>query len=288
MSLEIYNNASFFCSKKITQNYSTSFSLGIKTLSHGLQDPIYAIYGMVRVADEIVDTFHQYPQKELLDKFKQDTFDAIRMEISTNPVLQCFQATVNKFNIPLDLIEAFFDSMYMDLSKIEYNSELYQKYIYGSAEVVGLMCLKVFCYEDDETYSKLQKPARALGAAFQKVNFLRDFKNDFKDLGRLYFPNINFSKLTPDDKKEIERDIEKDFIESYKGIILLPKSSRYGVLLAFQYYQGLLSKIKQSSVEHLHSERIRVSNAHKLILLGKMLFRKNFSNQIITIANTPA
>jgi phytoene/squalene synthetase len=150
------------------------------------------------------------------------------------------------------------------------------------------MCLKVFCYEDDETYSKLQKPARALGAAFQKVNFLRDFKNDFKDLGRLYFPNINFSKLTPDDKKEIERDIEKDFIESYKGIILLPKSSRYGVLLAFQYYQGLLSKIKQSSVEHLHSERIRVSNAHKLILLGKMLFRKNFSNQIITIANTPA
>lgn len=271
MSITIYHDSSFVCSQKITEHYSTSFSLGIKTLSKEFQKSIYAIYGMVRLADEIVDTFHGFEQKTLLDEFKKETFDSIERGISLNPILQSFQLTVNQYNIPHHLIHSFFDSMHMDLNEIQYDNKLYNQYIYGSAEVVGLMCLHIFCKGDIKRYNELLEPAKALGAAFQKVNFLRDLSADTQDLGRMYFPKIDFSSFTKEEKELIEEDIKNDFLIAYQGILKLPDGAKLGVLIAYRYYVSLLKKIKKSNIATLKSERISVSNFHKLFLLAKMV-----------------
>lgn len=271
MSIQLYHDSAFVCSQKITENYSTSFSLGIKTLSKEYQKAIYAIYGMVRLADEIVDTFHGHDQKTLLDEFVKETFDSIDRKISLNPILQSFQLTVHEYQIPLDLISSFFDSMYMDLNEIQYDNDLYKQYIYGSAEVVGLMCLHVFCKGDMKKYEELIEPAKALGAAFQKVNFLRDLSADNHDLGRMYFPKIDFNSFTPAEKVQIEEDIRQDFIHAYQGILNLPEGARMGVLLAYRYYVSLFIKIQKANIATLKRERIRVSNFHKMYLLIKML-----------------
>lgn len=280
MSIQLYHKTSYECSKVITQRYSTSFSLGIKTLSPEFRDPIYAIYGMVRLADEIVDTFHGYPKEQLLDAFKQDTMQAIASGISLNPALHSFQQTVNQYQIPLDLINAFFDSMYMDLKDIQYDANLYQTYIYGSAEVVGLMCLKVFCKDNPALYEQLKAPARSLGAAFQKVNFLRDIKDDYNGLGRMYFPNVNFNVISGREKQEIEEDILRDFQLAYEGIMQLPEGAKCGVLLAYKYYLRLFEKIRNTSVDHLKSARIRVNNLHKIMLLISLVFRNYFQTRL--------
>lgn len=271
----LYSQTAFDCSKLITNAYSTSFSLGIKTLHKKYHEPIYAIYGFVRYADEIVDTFHEHDKKELLLRFKKDTYTSIAEKISLNPVLHSFQEVVNKYNIDLDLIEAFLVSMEMDLSKKEYSDPEYKKYIYGSAEVVGLMCLKVFCEGDQKYYQSLLEPAKSLGSAFQKVNFLRDIKSDFDERGRIYFPGVDFSNFTGKDKFEIEEDIRMDFQNSLVGIKNLPKGVRSGVYLAYVYYQVLFRKITKLSPETIKTKRIRIPNFRKLLLLMRSyLFHK--------------
>ncbi|WP_027003861.1 phytoene/squalene synthase family protein [Hugenholtzia roseola] len=268
-SLDLYNLTTLKCSRLITQHYSTSFTLGIQTLHKDLHYPIYAIYGFVRYADEIVDTFHNYPKATLLARFKEDTYRAIEEGISTNPVLHAFQLVVRQYSIENELIEAFLHSMEMDLHKQDYNENKYAEYIYGSAEVVGLMCLRVFCQNDDNLYQTLKEPARSLGAAFQKVNFLRDMKSDYEDRGRIYFPHLKLKNFDADSKRQIEADIQKDFDDAYKGIIRLPKKARLGVYLAYVYYVKLFHKIKQSSTHQLLQERIRVPNRYKMVLLAK-------------------
>ncbi|MCS6794491.1 MAG: phytoene/squalene synthase family protein [Raineya sp.] len=267
--LELYNITTLKCSKLITEHYSTSFTLGIKTLAKRFHFPIYAIYGFVRYADEIVDTFHEHNKKELLERFRKDTFDAIAEKISLNPVLHSFQLVVNQYNIERELIEAFLHSMEMDLYFKEYNSAKYKEYIYGSAEVVGLMCLRVFCEGDNQLYERLREPARSLGSAFQKINFLRDLKSDFYERGRTYFPEVNFEKFDEKTKKLIEADIQKDFDEAYKGIVQLPRGARMGVYLAYVYYTTLFKKIKAQPAETIMQKRIRVPNLHKFTLLLK-------------------
>ena len=278
MSVSLYNTTTFECSKLITQHYSTSFTLGIKTLDKSLHYPIYAIYGFVRYADEIVDTFHDHDKKYLLDKFKADTYEAIEKRISMNPVIHSFQETVNKYNISHDLIEAFLHSMEMDLYNEDYTEDSYQEYIYGSAEVVGLMCLYVFCNGDIDEYERLKEPARRLGAAFQKVNFIRDIKSDYKDRGRVYFPGVNFETFSKADKDAIEREIQEDFEEAYKGILELPKEARFGVYIAYTYYQKLFKKITKLPASRILSERIRIPDARKIAILTKTYFmhRLNF------------
>jgi phytoene synthase len=247
--LELYNKTCLECSKLITNRYSTSFSLGIRVFDKRFRSPIYAIYGFVRFADEIVDTFHDYPKEELLNRFWKDTYQAIDEKISLNPVLHAFQETVHKYKIEKELIEAFLKSMEMDLYFNNYDPSKYKEYIYGSAEVVGLMCLRVFCEGDDAMYQQLKEPARSLGSAFQKINFLRDMASDFDDRGRVYFPGVDFTRFTAQDKIDIEADIKKDFDDAYAGIIQLPKGVRLGVYLAYVYYTNLFQKIKQSPVE---------------------------------------
>ena len=269
---DLYSQTAFDCSKLITNTYSTSFSLGIKTLNKKYHESIYAIYGFVRYADEIVDTFHDHDKAELLARFKKDTYVAIEEGISLNPVLHSFQIVVNKFNIDHDLIEAFLLSMEMDLSKTDYEDPDYEKYIYGSAEVVGLMCLKVFCEGDEDHYQSLLKPARHLGSAFQKVNFLRDIKSDYDDRGRVYFPGVDFNNFTQEDKKNIELDIRDEFRSSLDGIKRLPKGARAGVYLAYIYYTVLFKKIKNSSPDKVKTERIRVPNFVKFLLLVRCYF----------------
>ena len=277
MSVSLYKTTTFECSKLITQHYSTSFTLGIKTLDKTLHYPIYAIYGFVRYADEIVDTFHDFDKKYLLDKFKADTYEAIESKISLNPVIHSFQETVNKYNISLDLIEAFLHSMEMDLYQEDYTEASYQEYIYGSAEVVGLMCLYVFCNGDIAEYERLKEPARRLGAAFQKVNFIRDIKSDYKDRGRVYFPGVNFDTFSKTDKDLIEREIQEDFDEAYKGIMQLPKEAKLGVYLAYIYYQKLFKKIAKLPASRILSERIRIPDARKIALLTKTYFMHRFN-----------
>ena len=264
-------------SKDITQTYSTSFSLGIKTLSKRFHPPIYGIYGMVRIADEIVDTFHDFDKKYLLNKFKQDTFEAIETGISLNPVLFSFQKVVSDYNIPLELIAAFFTSMEMDLYETTYEVNQYEAYIYGSAEVVGLMCLKVFTEGNNELYEQLKAPAKSLGAAFQKINFLRDIKSDFDERGRIYFPGIDLSNFGEDAKRQIEQDVEQDFRKAYQGILQLPISSRAGVLLSYKYYLLLFKKIRRVPVSKIASTRIRVPNFQKLSLLFTTIMRHQFA-----------
>ena len=275
--LTLFRDVCYECSKLVTHRYSTSFSLGIRVFDKKLRGPIYAIYGFVRFADEIVDTFHDFPKADLLERFKQDTYLAIEEGISLNPILHSFQETVRKYNIDRELIDAFLRSMEMDLYHSTYGDHLYDEYIYGSAEVVGLMCLKVFCGGNQEEYDELVAPARSLGAAFQKINFLRDMKSDFDDRGRVYFPGVDFSSFTEKEKKEIEQDIKKDFDDAYVGVVKLPKGARFGVYLAYIYYTNLFAKIKNAPVTRVVNERIRVPNRRKFYLLFSSALRNSLN-----------
>lgn len=256
-------------SRKVTKAYSTSFYAGIRCLDRKIRKDVHAIYGLVRFADEIVDTFHGYDKEILLREFRQATFDAIERKISLNPILHSFQETVNEYRIDHALIEQFFDSMQMDLQPVHYTKESYDLYILGSAEVVGLMCLKIFVYGDEAEYQRLKPAAMKLGSAFQKINFLRDLRSDFNDLGRTYFPDIDTQNITPEEKKQIEAEIDAEFKEAYAGIIQLPKSSRFGVYVSYVYYTKLLRKIKRKSANDLLSGRIRVPNNVKAMLFAK-------------------
>lgn len=264
--MDLYLQVSLDASKRLTQAYSTSFSSGIRTLDKSYHEAIYAVYGFVRLADEIVDTFYEQDQADLLTRFRQDTYRAIEEKISLNPILHSFQWAVNKFHMERDLIDAFLYSMEMDLTDRVYDQATYKQYIYGSAEVVGLMCLRVFCAGDLAEYERLKPDACALGSAFQKINFLRDIKSDFEDRGRVYFPGIDYTNFTEREKKEIEADIQADFDAGLRGIENLPKTARKGVLLAYEYYIRLFEKIKLVPVERLKSERIRVPDWEKLLI----------------------
>ncbi len=272
-----FHEVSQQCSKAVTEKYSTSFSSAIRLLHIDLRTPIYNIYGFVRFADEIVDTFHQYKKEELLLDFKKETYAAITRGISLNPILHSFQITVRDYNIPSDLIEAFFKSMEMDLSKTEYNSNGYREYIYGSAEVVGLMCLYVFCEGDKNLYNDLRPSAQALGAAFQKVNFLRDVKADYEQLNRSYFPEVDFKNFTPYMKKQIEDDITADFENAYEGILHLPAKARFGVYVAYKYYLSLFKKIKRTTPADILEQRIRIPNYGKAYIVAKAGLRSQFN-----------
>lgn len=275
----IFDNLSHEMSALTTKKYSTSFSLGISFLKKDLQEPIYAVYGFVRFADEIVDSFHNFDKAELLEDFKQQTYTAIEKGISLNPILNSFQWAVNKYNIPLDLIETFLASMEMDLESetASFDQTKYEQYILGSAEVVGLMCLKIFVRGDEIAYEKLKDSAMKLGSAFQKINFLRDLKEDYQELGRTYFPGINMDDFSAEVKKEIEEDIAKDFHEGYQGIIKLPKDARFGVYMAYIYYYKLFTKIKATSAETILNERIRIPNNKKYSLFVFSYLRHNFN-----------
>ncbi|WKN30585.1 phytoene/squalene synthase family protein [Porifericola rhodea] len=275
--MNLFDLTTFKCSKVITEHYSTSFTLGIKTLHKRFHYPIYAIYGFVRYADEIVDTFHNHDKKALLDRFKVETYQAINEKISLNPVLHAFQSVVNKYHIEEELIEAFLKSMEMDLHKQTYNLNTYEEYIYGSAEVVGLMCLRVFCEGDEQQYQNLKEPARRLGAAFQKVNFLRDIKSDYEERGRVYFPGIDFSSFSSQAKCQIEDDIQEDFDAAYQGIIRLPSGAKLGVYMAYIYYLNLFKKIKNCSADTIADRRIRIPDNQKFALLISTYFRARFN-----------
>ena len=267
--MALFNKTALECSKLVTERYSTSFTLGIKTLDRKFHLPIYAIYGFVRYADEIVDTFHEYDKETLLKRFQHDTYQAIEEGISLNPILQSFQLIVREYKIERALIDAFLKSMEMDLYNQDYDKEGYSEYIYGSAEVVGLMCLRVFCEGDGAEFDRLREPASRLGAAFQKVNFLRDMKSDFVDRGRTYFPGVDFSDFGGDAKKQIETDIQQDFDAAYVGILKLPQGARMGVYLAYIYYQTLFNKIKRLPASRIQNERVRVPNPQKFALLAQ-------------------
>lgn len=265
--MPLFHKVSQLCSRITTEEYSTSFSSAIRLLHQDLRIPIYNIYGFVRFADEIVDTFHDFDKQELLAKFRQETYEAIRTGISLNPILHSFQLTVNKYHISLDLVDAFFHSMEMDLNKEQYTQHRYQEYIYGSAEVVGLMCLFVFCEGNTAQYEKLKPYAQSLGAAFQKVNFLRDIRADYHHLDRTYFPGVDFRNFTDQCKSRIEKDIAADFHNAYKGILMLPWKARFGVYVAYKYYLSLFRKIKKTAPEKILEERIRIPNFHKALIL---------------------
>lgn len=264
---ELFDNNAIKCSRLTTKAYSTSFSLGILCLHKELRDPVYAIYGFVRFADEIVDTFHEYDKKTLLDNFKKETYKAIDERISLNPILHSFQQTVHQFNIDHMLIEQFLHSMEMDLNAKSFDQKSFEKYILGSAEVVGLMCLKVFCNGDAFTYDHLKPKAMRLGSAFQKINFLRDLNADYEGMGRSYFPGIDLNVFDNNSKKEIEESVAKDFREGFKGIQQLPKKSKLGVYVAYLYYLALFKKIQNTSSEYVMRKRIRIKNTQKFSIL---------------------
>lgn len=274
---EIFDKISADCSRITTKRYSTSFTWGIYLLSKSLRPHIYAIYGFVRFADEIVDTFHDYDKKYLLEKFKSDCFEAIEFGISLNPVLNSFQKVVNDFGIEHELIELFLNSMEMDLEPGIYSNEKYEKYILGSAEVVGLMCLHVFVNGDKEEFERLKPSAMKLGSTFQKVNFLRDVKADFQQLNRNYFPNVSLDQFSDNQKAVIEKEIEEEFEAALVGIKQLPLSSRKGVYLAYIYYKKLFDKIKKVKAEQIMNKRIRISNGHKIGLMLDSMFRYNIN-----------
>jgi 15-cis-phytoene synthase len=275
---DLYTQTSIECSALITRRYSTSFSLGIRLLSKEIRNDIFSIYGFVRLADEIVDTYQDKNPVEELRLLREETFRAIRKGISFNPVLQAFQDTVNSYNISHEYIDAFLFSMELDLTDQTYDQALYETYIYGSAEVVGLMCLKVFCQKNEALFHTLVDPARKLGSAFQKVNFLRDIKSDLVDRKRVYFPGLDINQFSESQKQKIEKEIEEEFRVAQKGIDRLPFNSRKGVQLALNYYKGLLQKIAESQPSELLSRRIRITNFHKLILLIQNLLRFNSSS----------
>jgi phytoene/squalene synthetase len=263
----LFDKVSVGCSRLATKAYSTSFSLGIFFLARPLREPVYAIYGFVRFADEIVDSFHGYQKKELLDSFRKDTEIAIREKISLNPILNSFQFVVHKYKIRQQWIDIFLDSMAMDLQHQEYDYEKYQKYIFGSAEVVGLMCLHVFTDGDESLFERLRPFAMKLGAAFQKVNFLRDIRSDSLHLGRTYFPEVDLNSFSKTEKLKIEKEIEADFSEALKGIKMLPQSSQNGVYMAYYYYLALFRRIKKLPAEKILNERIRIPNFQKMLLM---------------------
>ncbi|MBK7936559.1 MAG: phytoene/squalene synthase family protein [Lewinellaceae bacterium] len=265
--LQLYHNTCFECSSLITRRYSTSFSMGIRLFHKRFRAPICGIYGFVRFADEIVDTFHDYPKRELFERFREDTRKAIEERISLNPVLHSFQQVVHQYGIGNDLIDAFLHSMELDLSNASYDPGGYEEYIYGSAEVVGLMCLRVFCEGNDEQYQRLKSPAQRLGAAFQKINFLRDIKSDYDERGRVYFPGVDFRQFTNEVKRDIEKDIKSDFDAALEGIRRLPEGTRFGVYLAYKYYTHLFAKIKNAPAQRVAQERFRLSDKRKIYLL---------------------
>jgi 15-cis-phytoene synthase len=268
MSRELYDNVSIACSKLTTQAYSTSFSLGIRCLEKELRNPIYAIYGFVRFADEIVDTFHNHNKSELLKRFKDDTQHAIHERISLNPILNSFQFTVNTYRFEPALIDQFLKSMEMDLALTSYDQRGIEEYILGSAEVVGLMCLRVFCKGDETMYQHLKPSAMKLGSAFQKINFLRDLHADYHGMGRCYFPGVDLTNFNDDTKTQIEEDIAKDFKDGYEGIKQLPRSARFGVYVAYLYYVALFEKIKNTPCQMVLKSRIRIRNRRKISILA--------------------
>ena len=274
---QLFDNVSHEMSKLTTKRYSTSFSMGISFLDKELQNPIYAVYGFVRFADEIVDSFHGYDKSELLNDFKIQTYTAIEKGISLNPILNSFQWAVNKFAIPLDLIETFLQSMEMDLNKQTYDEAKYELYILGSAEVVGLMCLKIFVNGSESEYQRLKPAAMKLGSAFQKINFLRDLNDDFNELGRTYFPGINLKDFDCDVKKEIEENIELDFKMGFEGIKQLPKNARFGVYMAYIYYYKLFNKIKATPAKIILQERVRIPNNKKYRLFITSYVKHNLN-----------
>ena len=267
--MQLFHQLSNECSRITTERYSTSFSSAIRLLHKSLRQDIYNIYGFVRFADEIVDTFHVHEKAALLNEFRNETFAAIERKISLNPILHSFQQTVHKHDINTKLIEAFFSSMELDLNKKQYNRTEYNEYIYGSAEVVGLMCLSVFCEGNEKLYNELKTYAQNLGAAFQKVNFLRDIKNDFEGLDRMYFPTCDFMNFTEAEKQAIEKDIQQDFDNAYKGILKLPIKARFGVYVAYKYYLSLFHKIKKMQPQTILQQRIRIPNYGKAVILAK-------------------
>ena len=267
---QLYDEVSFACSKNVTKKYSTSFSLAVNMLSPKIREAIYSIYAFVRFADEIVDSFHEYEKENLLNEFEHDYYKAFDQNISLNPILNCFQHTVKKYNITDDLIQSFLKSMRADLKKETYETvEEYNEYIYGSADVVGLMCLKVFVNGDEEKYESLKEPAMKLGSAFQKVNFLRDLKDDYELLHRSYFPGINLKELSVEEKAAIIEDIEADFKEAFSGIKRLPLEAKFGVYTAYVYYKRLLKKLNRTPSKDILNTRIRVSNPMKISLLAR-------------------
>ncbi|SEB15405.1 phytoene/squalene synthase family protein [Pedobacter hartonius] len=273
---ELFDHISVASSTLVTKTYSTSFSLGIRCLNKKFHNAIYSIYGFVRLADEIVDSFHDFNKADLLEDFKTDTYKAIRQRISLNPILNSFQHVVHDYSIESGLTDCFLASMEMDLQQTQHSANSYETYILGSAEVVGLMCLRVFTENNQELYKNLKPAAMRLGAAFQKVNFLRDLKNDYEVLGRVYFPQVDLSIFSEKEKKEIERDIEEDFAAALAGIRQLPRSSRFGVYVAYIYYRSLFNKIKSVSSVRILSERIRIPNSRKLSLLAGSYVKHSF------------
>ncbi|MFM2206612.1 MAG: hypothetical protein RL213_587 [Bacteroidota bacterium] len=274
--MDLYTQTSYKLSKVITKDYSTSFSLGIHMLDRKHHDAIYAIYGFVRLADEIVDTFHDHDKELLLKRFMEETYRALEERLSTNTVLHAFQDVVHRYGIDRSYIVAFLHSMEMDLRPLTYTRESYEEYIYGSAEVVGLMCLRVFCHGQDELFHRLVPPARKLGAAFQKVNFLRDLRSDYLERSRVYFPGVDFERFDTAAKSAIEEDIQRDFDEAYEGIRALPKGARLGVAVAYVYYLALFRKIRLLPARMVQNERIRIPNFQKAMLLVRTWFRYRF------------
>lgn len=274
--MDLYTKTALACSKVTTHNYSTSFSLGIRLFKKKYRNPIYAIYGFVRFGDEIVDTFHEQDQKALLKVFREETHCAIRSRFSSNPILHSFQWVVNEYQIDHELIDAFLKSMEMDLYKNTYTPDELKEYIYGSAEVVGLMCLRIFYKDQDEAYQNLIHPARKLGEAFQKINFLRDIRDDFENKGRIYFPDTDFESFKTHRKQEIEDDIARDFDEAHAGVVLLHKDVRQGIYLAYRYYKELLRLIRKTPAEDILRQRYRIGRRKKMRLLVKVYLRNKF------------
>lgn len=266
----LFDKVSEDCSKIVTQSYSTSFSMATKMLHPSIRNHVYNVYGFVRFADEIVDSFHEYPKEELLDRFEADLYHGLDQKINLNPILNAFQKTVNAFDIDRELIAAFMRSMRWDLEKKVYETDQeYKDYIYGSADVVGLMCLKIFVKGDTAQYESLKPAAMALGSAFQKVNFLRDLKNDFQDLERTYFPNVNFNQFDETSKSAIIEEIESDFAKALEGIFKLPTEARFGVYTAYKYYTKLLAKLKRTPSLNIQKTRIRVPNYQKMTVFAR-------------------
>lgn len=265
--LALFHKVSQYCSQVTTEEYSTSFSSAIRLLHKDLRRPVYNIYGLVRFADEIVDTFHDFDKATLLQEFRRETFDAIQRGISLNPILHSFQMTVKQYHICPHLIEAFFNSMEADLSQQYHTTQSYNEYIYGSAEVVGLMCLHVFCEGNNELYEKLRPHAQSLGAAFQKVNFLRDVKADFNGLNRVYFPGVDFQDFTLTKKQEIEQNIAADFKHAYIGILQLPWKARFGVYVAYKYYFSLFNRIRKVQPSRILEKRVRIPSYRKAMIV---------------------
>ena len=274
MSIKLFDETSIAMSRRLALNYSTSFSLGIRLLSKECRWAIFSIYGLVRVADEIVDTFHGYNKEQLLMDFKSQTYRAMEEGISTNPVLHAFQLAANQYGVGKELIEPFFNSMEEDLDTSSHNAQSYSEYIYGSAEVVGLMCLKVFCNGNEEQYNHLVPFARSLGAAFQKVNFLRDIRSDVEERGRVYFPGVDFNQFSDSDKYGIIQDVKNDFAHAYLGIVQLPVGCRLGVYTAYIYYLKLLEKIERTTAVDILESRVRIPNTQKIALLAQSFVKE--------------